>query len=161
MTPALPAAKISSLKQDQSKLDEAIAHVNSLGDKPKRSLAGSLSSFMKKNPDPIVSSNTDPKKAVLFLAKFHLHAMAAKDTWKKSVTSKASMTSHKQMKELRWWNRERMDKEMGPIFAEHIRDSGLLVSRPNQLTKSNLPDHRQYACADDYELMTITRWCAL
>ena len=84
MTPPLPKATLSKIvPKNSQQLEDAIKHVESLSQKEKRSLSGSMTAFVKQNPDPAVgAASGNPKKTVEFLAKLHLHQVKSRESWK-------------------------------------------------------------------------------
>ena len=147
MTPPLPACKISQRAYGPKKLEQAMEHVEMMTDKERRAKKGSLDAFLAKKTD-IDAKSMDP---VELLARFHVHQVEARGTYKSSNSAHSIGKSKKKIDILRWWNRERMDKKLGPIYSGHVRSSRLLACRPNKLTKSTHPDHVEYGCAEDME----------
>ena len=148
MTPPLPACKLAEKAAgvDKDKLAKAMAHIEEMTQKERRAKKGSLDAFLAKQPQDVSKMNKEE-----LLATFHMHQTEAQGSYKCSKSSRAIGKSNKKIDRLHWWNREKMDKEIGPICAQHMRDSNLLPVRPHKLTKSVHLDHVEYGCAEDYE----------
>ena len=153
MPAALQAAKISKIQPTPEELAEARRNIAALPPNKLQSQKVSMRNFLAKNPDMAAEQATGTEKTRM-LELFHIHVCRCKADYKK-FSSVHSITSQKKLhQQLHWWSEEKMDIELGSKKAAHWRESKLLPSRPDRVTKSMDRWMVEYGCPEDWEQYT-------
>ena len=153
MPAALQAVKISKIQPTQEELAEARRNIAALPPNKILSQKMSMKQFLAKHPDMQAEQATGIEKTRM-LELFHIHVSRCK-AGQKRFSSEHSIKCQKKLHQtLHWWSEEQMDQKLGPKKALHWRESKVLPTRPDRVTKSSDRWLVEYGCPEDWEQYT-------
>ena len=115
-----------------------------------RSKMASMVQWLKANPDSVASSSRGSERAE-YLQAFVIHQLRAKTTAKRSEHTAEKSQEKRVIDKKRFWNREKMDLELGPIKGEAIRSMPGAKCRPCRYTGSESDDLKEWLILSDEE----------
>eukprot|EP00959_Pyramimonas_sp_CCMP1952_P012674 268080-Pyramimonas_sp.AAC.1 len=153
MPAKIPSATLSALEPTKEELAEARKILAAASAKEKRSKLGSMMNFLKSNPDEAASSSRGQQREA-YMAKFLVHQMRVKTASNTSTSSRTVGRNDEKGIVWTWISPEKMDTVLGPMKAQHWRDSKLLAWRPDSLTQSEDEAFREYKVPEHWEKMS-------
>jgi hypothetical protein len=151
MVKATPPVVLSALDGTTEELAAATKFLASLGKEAKRSKMASMTHFVKQNADEFAKTARGPVRE-LMLKKFMIHQMRSKEAEQKVISSHKISSVKSEVTKDHEWSSEQMDKELGSIRGETLRESKRLVSHSCPLTGSDEPHMRIWIVPQSYIL---------
>ena len=149
--------QLKNVAPTEAELKKAREVLEKAGEKGFRSKQQSMMQFIKDQPDAAVSvSRGDERKRYIEL--FLVHQMRCQDAVKKVSVVKGEKNTDKKFIDLHWWSEETMDKEMGAMKAQGLRDSKKLPFRPCQLTGSKEAHMIEWGVPIEWESFSSSTW---
>ena len=141
--------KLSTVKPTDEEM-ETVRQIFAGDPKAKKAKMASMAHYLKLFPDE-QAANSRGDARTEYMELFLVHQMRQK-IGTASVTSKfATEANQHRFTDLHWWSEETMDKNLGPIFAKHWRDSKLVPSKAYSLTGSTDPKHVEWGVPQNWE----------
>jgi len=150
MPPKATGAKLTTLLPSDKELNGAKTILESARRKQRRSYLGSLSHFLKSNPDSKIEDLSKQEQ----LERLIVHQARCKDATTTIKSDKTISKNDAKFQDVHWWNRQKMIIEMGEIKAEHWIASKLLKPMPDSLTGSTEPELVEYPVPIKWQRMT-------
>ena len=152
MPPTLGGAQLELLSPTAAEISQAKAIIAQSQACPRdmRAKMSSMSQWLKKFPDE-KASNSRGEQRVEYLQNFLIHQLRAKNAQKKALHSAGKSHTTNNIAKTRWWNKERMDKELGATKGAAIRNRPNARCKPCRYTGSEDPELVEYAVVSDEE----------